>query len=289
MINKRFGKLIMAICILSFIYLPAKLTSAEKAGPGFFSFKVGKIEVIAMQDAAIEMDSQLVKNGDPAVLKKLMPEGKLPASVNAFVIRTGEKTILVDAGLGDGTAGKGKLLECMKAARIAPADIDTVVITHEHFDHTGGLVNKGKAVFPSAKLMFSKKEIKALYSEPAKESLKAYKGRVEGFEPGDVVAEGVKTMELYGHTQGHSGVMIESGGKKLLIFGDLLHITKVQFPYPDYSLVYDADPVKAAETRKGILEMASKEKIYVAGMHIKFPGIGTVSKKGDGYLFTPVK
>ncbi len=280
-----FISLYAVICLLFTINLRA----AENRKPQTFSFKVGRIEVIAMQDTASEMNAQLVKNGDPEIIKKLMPEGKLPASVNAFVIRTGKRTILVDTGTGAGSDGNGKLLDCMKSAHIAPADIDTIIITHAHFDHTGGLVNNGRAVFPSAKLMFSKKELDALNREPSKESAKLYKSRMVAFEPGDIIAEGVTVVDLAGHTPGHSGVMIESEKKKLLIFGDLLHITNVQFPYPDYSLVYDADPVKAAETRKRILEMASKEKIYVAGMHIKFPGIGTVSKKGNGYLFTPVK
>lgn len=75
----------------------------------------------------------------------------------------------------------------------------------------------------------------------------------------------------------------------MLLFGDLLHITALQFPYTGYSLVYDSDINKASQIRGKTLDAAADEKMYIGGAHIKFPGIGTVVKKGNGYLFKPVK
>lgn len=297
---KRFRNSIL-VCLFVFVSLLISCTDAAK--PSFYSVKIGKIEVIALQDAAVEMNSGLVKNGDPAVVKKIMPDGKLPASVNVFLVKTGSHKILVDAGIGNGNAGNGMLIESLKMCGLNPEDIDMILITHAHFDHVGGLVKDGKPVFTKAKLLFPKSEmasfsdeslkklpadVKGFY-EPANAAMKIYGKKGDTFKAGDTIAEGVKAVDLSGHTPGHAGFMIESEGKKCLLLGDLLHIMDLQFPYPDYSLVYDTDAAKAARTRNRILEMAAAEKIPVAGVHIKFPGIGSVVKSGNGYSFTAVK
>ena len=297
---KRFRNSIF-VCL--FIVLVSLISCTDGAKPSFYNVKIGKIEVIALQDTEVEMNSGLVKNGDPAVVKKIMPDGKLPASVNVFLVKTGSHKILIDAGIGDGNAGKGKLIDSLKLYGLNPEDIDIICITHAHFDHVGGLVKDGKPVFTKAKLLFSKPEmatfsdealkklpadVKGFY-ETANAAMKIYGKRVDTFKVGDTIAEGVKSVDLSGHTPGHTGLMIESEGQRCLLFGDLLHISDLQFPNPGYSLVYDTDAIKAARTRNRILEMAATEKIPVAGAHIKYPGMGSVSKSGNGYSLTPVK
>ncbi len=289
------------VCLLFVVVFFISCNDAAK--PSFYSLKIGKIEVIALQDASVEMNSGLVKNGDPAVVKKFMPDGKLPASVNVFLVKTGVHKILVDAGIGNGNAGKGMLIESLKLCGLNPEDIDIIFITHAHFDHVGGLVKDGKPVFTKAKLLFSKPEmatfsdealrklpaeVKGFY-ETANAAMKIYGKEVNTFKVGDTIAEGVKSFDISGHTPGHAGLMIESEGQKCLLFGDLLHISDLQFSNPDYSLVYDTDGVKAARTRNRILDMAASEKIHVAGVHITFPGMGSVVKSGNGYSFLPVK
>ena len=124
---------------------------------------------------------------------------------------------------------------------------------------------------------------------PANQVFKVYGSRIETFPFGKVIAEGITSVDLSGHTAGQSGFLVESKGEKLLIAGDFLHIGALQFTHPEYSLVYDSDIEMAVKTRKQTLENASTEKILLAGAHIPFPGIGHVSIANPGYIFTPVK
>jgi glyoxylase-like metal-dependent hydrolase (beta-lactamase superfamily II) len=298
---KRFGTKLRLSAMMVFMLVICSQLVADTENT-FFKTKVGNIEVIALFDASIEMNAGLIKNGDPEVLKKYMPGGTLVCSINAYVIKTGEHTILIDAGCGKNTFRQGYMIENMRKAGIEPENIDAVLITHAHFDHVGGLVNEGKAVFRKAKLFYSKAEgatfdDKALaalpadikgYYEPANRMMKAYKGRIESFDPGKTIFDGIKSVNISGHTPGHTGYLIESNGERLFIFGDLLHIAQVQFSYPDFSLVYDSDIVKSASIRKSILGWLSDEKIPAAGIHIQFPGIGYVEKKSEGFTFTPI-
>jgi glyoxylase-like metal-dependent hydrolase (beta-lactamase superfamily II) len=115
---------------------------------------------------------------------------------------------------------------------------------------------------------------------------------VETFRPGELGATiadllpGIKAIAAFGHTPGHTAFMLESEGKKLLIWGDLMHAQLIQFPVPDQSVSYDTDPVAAAAIRRRILAYAALNNIPIAGMHLVYPAIGTVTAEGSGYRFT---
>ncbi|HEX3020301.1 MAG TPA: MBL fold metallo-hydrolase [Chitinispirillaceae bacterium] len=256
--------------------------------------KVGDISVISVLDSNFDMESSLIKNGNQDTIKKFMPEGKLPASDNVFIIKNAKQTIMVDAGIG------GNLIANLKKVGITPDKIDLILITHGHYDHVIGLIKDGKPVFPKAKILFSEKE-KQLYEDkaieqvpaeykqyfmPANQVIKAYGNRVETFPFGKVIADGITSVDLSGHTAGQSGFLVESKGQKLLIAGDFLHIGVLQFTHPEYSLAFDSDIEMSVKVRKQTLEKAVSEKILLAGTHIPFPGIGNVTA---GFEFIPVK
>jgi glyoxylase-like metal-dependent hydrolase (beta-lactamase superfamily II) len=263
----------------------------------FYTMNIGDISVTAILDTTFEMNGGLIKNGNADTIKKYLPDGKLAAPVNVYIVKTKKQTILVDAGTG------ARLIPNMTTAGFSPDSINLVLITHAHYDHVGGLVKDGKPLFPNATIMLSANE-KTLYEDKAVESLaadvkpyfmpgnqmcKVYGSKVQTFNYGAKVADGIVSVDLHGHTAGQSGYMIESKGQKLLIAGDFLHIAPVQLVHPEYSLAFDADINQAVKTRKMVLEKVAKEKILVAGMHIQFPGIGKITKGNEGYVFTPVK
>lgn len=265
------------------------------------SMKVGSVEIISLNDSSIEMSAALFKNADQKALRELMPEGTLPASVNEYVIRSGSRYVLIDSGIGTDGPAKGKLIQSLASAGIKPSQIGAVLVTHGHFDHIGGLVENGKPVFPNAAVYMSRNEAAAYddkaiaavpaefrkYFEPANRVLKAYKGMIKTFEPGERVIDGITSVDLSGHTPGQIGYLVESKGEKILFAGDFLHVQKVQFAHPDYSLVYDRDIAAAANTRKKLLDRLASEHLLFAASHLDFPGIGTVEKKGTSYIFTP--
>jgi glyoxylase-like metal-dependent hydrolase (beta-lactamase superfamily II) len=115
---------------------------------------------------------------------------------------------------------------------------------------------------------------------------------VETFRPGELGATitdllpGIKAIAAFGHTPGHTAFMVESDGKRLLIWGDLMHAELIQFPVPDQSVSYDTDPIAAAAIRRRILAYAAQNNIPIAGMHLVYPAIGTVMAAGSGYRFT---
>ena len=96
---------------------------------------------------------------------------------------------------------------------------------------------------------------------------------------------GVNSIPLPGHTPGHTGFAIHSKGESLLIWGDVIHFSTLQFTNPDWGVVFDVDAVQAKKTRRAMLDRASADQMAVAGMHIDFPGIGYVEKSGDSYRY----
>jgi glyoxylase-like metal-dependent hydrolase (beta-lactamase superfamily II) len=208
--------------------------------------------------------------------------------------------ILVDAGYGGAGPGESLLADAMKKAGLAPEMVDLVLLTHMHGDHIAGLVENGRRVFPKAGVWASAPEADFWLSDKpgrgqkahallAQKVLAAYgTDFLPPFSFGQEVAPGITALDASGHTPGHTVFLLESGGQRLLIGGDLIHAAALQFPDPSASPTYDMDPVKAAEARKKYLEMAAKENIPLAGMHLPAPALGRVKQApGGGFAFEP--
>jgi len=259
---------------------------------GIFMCKVGQFEVYMLVEAQREGNAGILVNADDAI-KRYIPAGGFSHSTNTFLIKAPGQTILVDTGFGT------TIFDKMKKLGVEPEQIDAVLLTHMHGDHIGGLQKDGKALFPNAKIYVSAREKEywtvTTVNPGAVAALAPYGSRVETFEPAELGSKlsellpGLFPIAAYGHTPGHTVFLLESGKHKLLIIADLLHVALVQFPVPEISATYDLDQKAAAEIRRQVLAYAAKNKIPVGGMHMVYPGTGTVKTSGKGFAFTPAK
>src|SRR6202035_2854822 len=96
---------------------------------------------------------------------------------------------------------------------------------------------------------------------------------------------GITAVPAPGHTPGHTGWLVASGGDALLIWGDVVHLPGLQFAHPDAGMVFDVDGALAIVTRRRIMDMAATDRLRVTGMHMDFPGFGHVVRSGGAYAF----
>jgi glyoxylase-like metal-dependent hydrolase (beta-lactamase superfamily II) len=260
---------------------------------GIYSFKVGQFEVYTLVESESEGSTRIIPTADAALIKRYIPETGFKSSTNAFLIKAPGHNILVDTGFGR------TIFDKMKTLGIEPDRIDTVLITHLHGDHIGGLQRDGQPLFPNAKIYVSEKEhtyfTKTQVNQGAVTALAPYGSKVVTFEPGALggatreILPGISAIANYGHTPGHTVYLVENGGAKLIIAGDFLHVALVQIPNPNISATYDVDQIAAAASRRQILDYAARNKIPIGGMHMVYPAVGTVEADGSGFRFTPGK
>ncbi|HLP31662.1 MAG TPA: MBL fold metallo-hydrolase [Geothrix sp.] len=292
----------------------AEAPQAQTQVPGYYRMMLGQFEVTALFDGALELDTKLLHNTSPTELNKLLARmfvgnPKMQTAVNAYLINTGKNLVLVDAGASKLFGPSlGFILQNMKAAGYEPSQVDTVVITHLHADHVGGITQAdGGLVFPKARILVDKADHdfwlstavadkmpknKQFFFKMARDAAAPYQkaGLWQTFVAGDTLVPGIRAEKADGHTPGHTAFAVESDGKKLLIWGDLVHAHAVQFARPGVSIEYDVDQKQAIATRKRIFKATAESKALVAGMHLPFPGIGHVRAEGKGsYSWVPIE
>lgn len=265
--------------------------------------QVGEIEVVALLDSRSALPRTLFPDAEKPGADASFGPGPYATDVNCFAFRSGGRLHLVDAGCGPWRGEtNGKLIEAMRTAGLDPADVEAILMTHMHGDHSGGLFTEAGATFPKAELLLAEAEA-AFWSDPglpsrapermqatvatANRALATYRDRTTLFQPDREIAPGVTAIALPGHTPGQTGFRIESGGQHLFIWADIIHVQAIQFPHPDWTIAFDTDGAQAARTRQRIFAECAAEGTRVAGMHLAFPTIGQVVKESDGYGWAP--
>jgi glyoxylase-like metal-dependent hydrolase (beta-lactamase superfamily II) len=276
--------------------------------PGFYHRKIGDITVTAISDGYLDGDVDVLRNIEPddalAMLRANFRAGRR-TFVNGFIIRSKGRTCLVETGSGNylqPTAGK--LLENVIAAGVDPNEIDTVLLTHMHPDHSAGLTNMedNSLYFPNAELTAHENEQKhwlddaamagaperaqRLYFQATREQIAPYAKQTRLFQSGEVFP-GVTALPAPGHTPGHTCYMVESGGENLLIWGDIVHVPEIQTARPDVAIAFDTDMEAAIASRKRIFDMTATDGLLVAGMHLHFPAFSHLIRDGEGYRLLP--
>jgi len=305
------------LAVLGGLFVPAlpaiaKAPFAGAQAAGVYRLKVGGFEVTVLNDGLLPIETKLFSGNADAAAKLLetsfLPKDATPTAVNAWLVNTGDKLILVDTGTSNMLGPTlGRLARNLAAAGVDPATVDMVILTHLHPDHAGGLITTDKKIaFPNATVHVSETEY-AFWTSPenaakaphdfkpyfdmARNSIKPYvdAGKVERFKDRSEFAPGIVANAAPGHTVGHTLVRLSSGSAQLLLWADIVHNAALQFPEPDRAISFDTDQAMAIASRKRVFDMAATDRLMIAGSHLPFPGLGHVAKASSGYAYVPVQ
>ncbi|MGV0718338.1 MBL fold metallo-hydrolase [Mycolicibacterium sp. XJ662] len=281
--------------------------------PSRYAVAVGDIEVLVISDGVLPITSKTMATNADAVEfdgwlnDRFLPPDVLDWPLNVVVVRSGQRTILVDAGLGlefPDFPRAGQLGRRMEAAGIDPASVTDVVLTHLHMDHVGGLLTEGlkERLRPDLKIHVASLEaefweapdfsrtdmpqpVPDVLRRVAAQFLDEYRGQLRTFEMEYEVAPGVLVSRTGGHTPGHSIVRLASGGERLTFAGDAVFAPG--FDNPEWHNGFEHDPEESVRVRVGLLrELAATGESMVA-THLPFPSVCRVASAGDVFRCVP--
>jgi glyoxylase-like metal-dependent hydrolase (beta-lactamase superfamily II) len=295
-----------AACLAGSAFAAAPMVKTP--APGYSRIMLGQFEVTPLSDGTVDLpvDQLLAQDAKKttAALTASHLKSPLETSDNAYLVITGSKLVLIDSGAGSVFGPTlGKLVTNLKAAGYKPEQVDEIYITHFHGDHVGGLVNNSAAVFPNAVVRANKTESDYWLSQANMDKAKdkgSFQGaqaalgpyvkanRFKPFEGSVELVPGIRANPTGAHTPGHTTYMVESGGQKLLVIGDLIHVAAVQMENPAVTIQFDSDQKAAAAARKKEFDAAAKGGYLIGGAHLQFPGMGYLHAEGKGYRFIPV-
>ncbi|MEL4072976.1 MBL fold metallo-hydrolase [Ochrobactrum sp. GPK 3] len=264
--------------------------------------QVGDLTITAVSDGYLHASFDFLANINPADASRLQEKAGIAdhtsIHINCYLVRGCGRTVLIDAGAGGFKQWGGQLTANLLCAGVEPSEIDAILLTHAHPDHVGGLMDASEeAVFPNAELLVHYREVAFWQDDSnlnraperargnflvARQAFDGYRERLRTFDAGEVLP-GMTAVPLPGHTAGHTGYRLESGGQNLLVWGDIVHFPEIQIPRPEVSIAFDQDAHLAAETQGRLLDLASSEHLLIAGMHLAERGFAQIERIGGNY------
>lgn len=282
---------------------------ADDLVPSRYALRVGYLDVLVISDGVLPLPTEtMATNVDPAVRAAWFKDmfvgpDMFDWALNVLVVRSGDQTILVDAGLGGQFPGfprAGQFPKRLEAAGIDLASVTDVVITHMHMDHVGGLLvdDVKQRLRPDVRIHVSATEV-AFWDAPdftftsmpapvpkvlrstAAQFIKEYRDKLKTFDQECEVAPGVVAKVTGGHTPGHCVVQLNSGGERLTFAGDALF--PVGFDHPDWHNGFEHDPEESVRVRVRLLQEAAASGELLVATHLPFPSVGHVAVDGDAF------
>lgn len=304
---------IAALALLPLLASAAPVAKQQEQVPGYYRMNLGEFEVTALYDGYVDLDPALLKGIDDDNLDALLSrmfvsaENGVQTAVNAYLVNTGTELVLVDVGAAQCFGPTlGNIASNLKASGYQTEQVSMVLLTHLHPDHACGLRNSdGSATYPNATVYVPRAEaaywldaeLAATMPEAAQPFFKMAQAAVEPYQSQKRLKQygrdtelmpGLRTVPTNGHTPGHNAYLFQSEGQDLMVWGDIVHSHTVQFARPDVTIEFDVDSEKALATRKDMFNDAAKNRFWVAGAHLPFPGLGHVRRDGAAFAWVPV-
>jgi len=273
---------------------------------------LGDFDLISVSDGTYHLDGGAFFGVVPKSLwakRMAANENNLVVSgLNSVVVRTDDKTVLIETGIGNKLTEKmvkiygqpAKLLDNLSAAGIAPEDIDVVINTHLHFDHCGwNTVIKGSAVvptFPKAKYYVQEGEWQYTRGTLDRDAISyiganydpvVNSGQMTLLKGDHEIAPGIAVEVFPGHTRNMQAVMVRSGGKTACYISDLIpttaHLDLV------WGMGFDLFPLETIANKKRYYSRAIPEKWITMFTHDPKVPWAYVEKDVNGKIIpTPV-
>jgi glyoxylase-like metal-dependent hydrolase (beta-lactamase superfamily II) len=285
-----------------------------------YRFPVGRL------NCAVVSDGQMEPPWEPPLAAFFTPETGVPeqelrdaltaeganrttsaCGYNCVLVETPAGRAVIDTGLGARFLGYGprieplvgRLGERLAVAGAPASQVAAVVFTHLHQDHSRGAGWSGRLTFPEATGFAHAAEV-AFWSdaarspaddphlESARQAIRLFGTRLRTFEHEAEILPGVRTIGAAGHTPGHTAILLESQGERLLCAGDSFY-DQLQLSHPWWGTPWDHDAERAVLSRRRILDRAADENLLVHAYHMPFPGLGFVKRRGHTYEWTPLR
>jgi glyoxylase-like metal-dependent hydrolase (beta-lactamase superfamily II) len=278
-----------------------------------YRFRLGEYRCLLVNDGVTETTpaAGICLNApsdelDAALQTYGVADGLPSVNWNCLLIDTGSQRVLIESGSrGPAFPTRGRLLDGLRAAGVAPETVDVVVHSHGHFDHIGGnLSDDGAPAFPNARHVVARREwefwegrpsleqlpldepIRGFMRGAAEQNLLSLGDRVMRIDGEAEIAPGIAAVPAPGHTPGHMGIAVASGGEQLLYVADLAY-HPVQVEHTGWYSAFDLDPAQAVESRRRLLDRAAADRALVLFYHFIHPGLGRVTRRGDTFRWEP--
>ncbi|WP_160150165.1 MBL fold metallo-hydrolase [Nonomuraea solani] len=229
----------------------------------------------------------------------------LTAAYNCVCVETPGGLAVIDTGLGEQFFGYGpgfaplvgRFTDGLGEAGYTTSDVSAVVFTHLHEDHSRGAVWAGEPAFPEATAFAHAAEVAFWTDEAASipdlargsalDTIRLFGERLHAVEYGVEILPHVRTVDAAGHTPGHTAVLLESRGERLLCVGDSFY-DPLQLRHPAWRTPWDLDATRSVRSRRRILEWAADESLLIHAYHLPFPGLGRVRRHRDAFEWEPL-
>jgi len=253
-------------------------------------FEIGDLECRVLNDGSRTVGS-MTKDSAKKFIFGDAPEADLDACLrpyggfdsstvlpfNYLLVSGRDHITLLDAGCGDQAENEkypdepaGFLVRSLAEARLSVEDVDTVIISHCHWDHFGGAVVGGEVAFPNAEYLMSEKEanhIRVNVKGWALDYLNLIGDRSRFINDVSEANPGITVKPAPGHTPGIIVVEVTSGGETLLYMSDII-IHQVHVEHTNWIPSFETDHLAAETSRRSLIEEAHRRNLLLFVPHI---------------------